>query len=324
MLIDQYGRIISYLRLSLTDKCDLRCSYCIPEGFTEFEKPEHWLSFDEIEQVVRVFASLGTSRFRLTGGEPLLRKNIVDLTARLSQIDGVNDLSLSTNATQLSRYAHDLRKAGLNRLNVSLDAIDPQTIKRITHSNVATKVFDGLQAAKDAGFKRIKINMVVMKGINEDQIDPMVQFCHDNHFILRLIELMPMGLSAQSQEGLNIQPIIERLSKELGLVPSNKVFGGGPARYWEKPGSGFSIGYITPMSQHFCETCNRVRMGVDGTLYMCLGNDHEYPLKPLLRSGISDDELRQHLRQAINIKPFKHEFVEKPKKMIRIMSMTGG
>ncbi len=324
MLLDDFGRRISYLRISLIDKCDLRCTYCIPKGYTEFEKPEHWLSFEQIERVVRQFAAMGTHRFRLTGGEPLLRKNIVDLVRRLKDIDGVDDLSLSTNATQLQHYAHDLYLAGLNRLNVSLDALNPDIFKKITGSNVLDKVISGLLLARDVGFQNTKINMVVLKGINEHEIDAMVAFCMAHQFTLRLIELMPMGISAQQHESVDLQPIIQRLSQKYDLLPSLKLRGGGPARYWENAQGDFSLGYITPLSQHFCDTCNRVRLAVDGKLYMCLGDEYRYDLAPLLQTQTSDHELRQALQEAIRLKPQKHEFIEKPMKIVRIMSKTGG
>ena len=203
MLIDAYGRTVNYLRISITDRCDLRCTYCIPKGFHEFEKPEHWLSFDEIERVVRQFALMGTRHFRLTGGEPLLRKGIVKLVARLKRIEGVEDLSLSTNATQLQHYAHDLRSAGLDRLNVSLDSLSQHGIEQITGFDAKAKVMAGLQAASEAGFARTKINMVPLQGINDSEIGDMVEFCMQHQFILRLIELMPMGATAQQHQHLD-------------------------------------------------------------------------------------------------------------------------
>ena len=324
MLKDDYGRTVDYLRISITDRCDLRCTYCIPKGFTEFEKPAHWLSFDDIERIVSQFAALGTKRFRLTGGEPLLRKNIVELVARLKRIQGVEDLSLSTNATQLAHYAHALREAGLDRLNISLDSLSHDNLNHIVGSDTHAKIMAGLKAAKEAGFQRIKINMVALAGINEHEIDKMVAFCLENGFILRLIELMPMGSTAQRHQYLDLQPIIEHLSQKFQLQPTEKSYGGGPARYWQNAEETFLLGYITPLSQHFCATCNRVRLSVDGTLYMCLGHEHQYPLAELLKNNASDAELQAAIQHAIRLKPLKHEFVEKPKKLIRIMSMTGG
>ncbi|OTG87062.1 GTP 3',8-cyclase MoaA [Acinetobacter sp. ANC 4558] len=324
MLQDTYGRTVDYLRISITDRCDLRCTYCIPKGFTEFEKPSHWLNFDEIERIVRQFALLGTRRFRLTGGEPLLRKNIVQLVQRLKSIYGVEDLSLSTNATQLENYADDLRQAGLDRLNISLDSLSQDNLYKIVGTDVQAKIMKGLKAAKNAGFEKTKINMVVLTGINEHEIEKMVAFCIQNEFILRLIELMPMGATAQNHQYFNLQPVIERLSKTFQLQPTEKKYGGGPARYWQNQEGTFLMGYITPLSQHFCQSCNRVRMSVDGTLYMCLGHEHQYSLAPLLKNNVNDLELQRAIQHAVQLKPFQHEFIEKPKKLIRVMSMTGG
>ncbi|MDF7676574.1 GTP 3',8-cyclase MoaA [Neisseriaceae bacterium ESL0693] len=324
MLIDQFGRRIDYLRISVTDRCDLRCTYCIPEGFTEFEKPANWLSFDDITRVTAMFARLGVSRFRLTGGEPLLRKNLPELIERMAHTAGVQDLSLTTNGTQLARYAGDLRHAGLNRLNVSLDSLRRECVSAISGKDSFDKVIHGLQAARDAGFERIKINMVPLPGINIDDIDDMIAFCIDNGFILRLIEAMPLGESGQQADYFNLQALIETLQPKYHLQLSQKVYGGGPAKYWESPGGDFTLGLITPRSQHFCETCNRIRMSVDGTLYLCLGQDQSLALRPLLQAGCSDEALENAIHQAINLKPQRHEFNENPQKIIRIMAKTGG
>lgn len=324
MLVDQFNRRIEYLRISLIDKCDLRCTYCIPKGFTEFEHSENWLSFDEIERVVATFARLGTSRFRLTGGEPLLRKNLPDLVARLSALPGVEDLSMTTNGTQLAKLAAPLRQAGLSRLNVSLDSLRRECVEEISGSDSLAKVMAGLHAARDAGFKRIKINMVPLPGINMGDIEDMVRFCIENEFILRLIEVMPMGMQAQKLDYVNLQTIIDNLQHTFHLEETHDILGGGPARYWKTADGKFTLGFITPRSQHFCETCNRVRMSVDGTLYLCLGQEDQFDLKPLLRRHCSDDELEAAIRSAIDLKPERHEFNSNPEKIIRIMSMTGG
>lgn len=324
MLIDRYNRKINYLRISVTDRCDLRCTYCIPKGYTEFEKPSHWLNFNDIERIVRQFTKMGTHHFRLTGGEPLLRKNIVELVTRLKAIDGVKDLSLSTNATQLEQYAIDLKRAGLDRINISLDSLTRQKIFNITGFDAKDKILSGLMAAKDAGFKQIKINMVPIQGINHLDIDQMVEFCMQNQFILRLIELMPMGENAHQHQYINLQPIIQQLSQKYNLSPSSEEFGQGPAKYWSNADKSFYMGYITPMSQHFCGDCNRVRLTVDGTLYMCLGQEHQYSLAALLQAKVDDHTLEQAIRNAINLKPLQHDFLEQPLRHIRNMSKTGG
>lgn len=323
-LLDPYGRRIEYVRLSVTDRCDLRCQYCMPEGFKDFEEPADWLTFEEIERVIRAFTELGTQRIRITGGEPLVRKNIHKLLAKLSGLPGLDDLSLSTNATRLNKQAQQLKDAGVARINVSLDTLRADRFKEITHGKLE-KVIDGLMAAKQAGFHPIKINMVVMKGINDDEVEDMVNFCLEHDFTLRFIETMPVGNTGRSASDnfISLAEIKQRLEQRFELVPGI-VAGGGPARYMRVKNTELRIGFITPMSQHFCETCNRIRLSVDGTLYLCLGQDDKYELRPLLRQGISDEELKQHIHKALALKPEKHEFSEKPEKVVRFMSMTGG
>jgi len=322
-LIDRFGRRIEYLRLSVTDRCDLRCTYCMPEGFTGFEEPAHWLTFDEIERLISLFAKLGLKRLRLTGGEPLLRRNLTELTGRLSTIPGIEDLSLSTNATQLHKHAKALKQSGVTRLNISLDSLQPDRVEKISGRPVLDKIIRGIMAGKQAGFAPIKINMVAMKGTNDDEIDDMVEFCINHGFTLRMIEAMPMGDTGRNTQFLDLQPIKQRLQERFGLIDG--VFpGGGPARYLKSPDGKFSIGFITPISQHFCETCNRVRLSVDGTLYMCLGQEEKFEFRPLLRGGASDQEIEEAILTAINLKPEKHEFREQPQKLVRFMSMTGG
>jgi len=323
-LTDPYGRTIEYVRLSVTDRCDLRCHYCMPEGFKDFETPEDWLTFDEIERVICAFGELGTKRIRLTGGEPLVRKNLPELAARLGNLPSIEDLSLSSNATRLAKYAEPLYQAGISRINVSLDTLREDRFKAITQGKLS-KVINGLMVAKKTGFSPIKINMVVMKGINDDEVEDMVEFCLEHGFTLRFIETMPMGDTgrAATDQFVSLQDIKARLESRFELIPG-VMPGGGPARYVQLAGTDLRIGFITPMSQHFCETCNRVRLAVDGTLYMCLGQDNKYELRPLLRAGITDDELKQHIIQAMALKPEKHEFNEKPGQVVRFMSMTGG
>ncbi len=322
-LFDPYGRHIEYVRLSVTDRCDLRCSYCMPEGFKGFEEPDHWLNFEEIERLIGAFVRLGVKRIRLTGGEPLLRRNIAELAACISALPGVEDLSLSTNATQLEKHAQALKAAGVTRLNVSLDSLQQARVEKINGRDVLDKIMAGLAAAQNAGFAPIKLNMVALRGSNDDEIDRMVAFCLERDFVLRLIEAMPMGETGRNAEFLDLQPIKERLRQQFGLIETTQP-GGGPARYLGTPDGRFNIGFITPLSQHFCETCNRVRIAVDGTAYMCLGQEEKYEFRPLLRAGCSDAELEAAIFDAINLKPERHEFRETPQKILRFMSMTGG
>lgn len=324
MLTDDFGRTIEYLRVSVTDRCDLRCSYCIPKGYKDFEVPKNWLTFSEIERVVATFARLGTRHFRLTGGEPLLRKDFSLLTNSLSQLEGVADLSVTTNGTQLAHHAKNLRQAGVHRLNVSLDSLRRDCVEQISGSDSLNKVLEGLTAAKVAGFSKIKINMVPLPEQNVNDIEQMIDFCIENDFILRLIEVMPMGVTGQKERYVDLQKVINQLQPRFNLIPTTKHMGGGPARYWQTTNGDFTLGLITPMSQHFCATCNRVRLSVDGTLYMCLGQNNSFELRPLLRDNCSDKELEQAIRQAIKLKPEAHNFREEPAKIIRIMSATGG
>ncbi len=323
-LLDPFQRRIEYIRLSVTDRCDLRCFYCLPEDHRDFETPDHWLTFEEIERVIGAFARLGVRRIRLTGGEPLVRRGITDLAARLHALPGVADLSLSTNATRLARMAQPLRAAGVSRINVSLDSLRPEVFKRITKGRL-DKVLDGLMAAKAAGFAPIKINMVVMRGINDGEVEDMVRFCLEHGFTLRFIETMPVGDTGRraSDRYISLQTVRRRLAERYELLPGTSP-GGGPARYVRVAGSDLTIGFITPMSQHFCETCNRVRLSADGTLYLCLGQDHKFEFRPLLRAGIGDAELEQAILEAIARKPERHEFSDRPEKVVRFMAQTGG
>lgn len=324
VLQDRFGRRIDYVRLSVTDRCDLRCSYCMPKGFKGFEEPAHWLTFVEIERVVAAFARLGVGRIRLTGGEPLLRRNLAQLAGNLANLPGINDLSLSTNATQLVRHAAALKAAGVRRLNVSLDSLDKGCVEHITGRDSFDSIMAGIMAGKAAGFAPIKLNMVAMKGVNDHEIERMVAFCLEHGFILRLIEAMPVGETGRNSQYLSLETVREQLTDRFDLVQSAQELGGGPARYWQtRDGSG-QIGFITPISQHFCASCNRVRLAVDGTLYMCLGQDEKFELRPLLRAGVSDVDLDAAIRAAIELKPERHEFREQPGKIIRFMSQTGG
>lgn len=324
-LVDSFGRTIEYVRLSVTDKCNLRCFYCLPKGFKSFETLENWLNFDEIERVLTVFGKLGVKRVRLTGGEPLVRKKLAELSHRISTVDGIHDLSLSTNATLLEAQAEDLFAAGIRRINVSLDTLDEARFSNITGGGKLQSVLRGLKKASEVGFDPIKINMVAMKDTRLDDYERVLEYCMRYNFTLRFIETMPMGSAGRngSEQYLSLKTVKERLSKKYELVPG-LMTGGGPARYYRINGTELEIGFITPISQHFCESCNRVRISADGTLYLCLGQDDKLELRPLLRTGISDEELTQAIIDAILSKPERHEFNERPGQVVRLMSMTGG
>ena len=323
-LIDPFGRVIEYVRLSITDRCDLRCLYCLPRGHTDFSEPEEWLSFDEITRLIGAFGELGVRRVRITGGEPLTRRQLPLLASRLSRLSGIEDLSLSTNAVRLKKFAQDLKAAGIGRVNVSLDSLKESRFQAITGGRLH-KVLAGLEAAKQTGLTPVKINMVVMKGINDDEIEDMVDFCIEHEFTLRFIETMPMGETGRAayKHYVDLQTVKAQLAQRYELIPG-VMPGGGPARYVQVAGTSCRIGFITPISQHFCATCNRVRLSADGVLYMCLGQDHSMNLRDPLRQGIGDDDLRQLILKAIALKPERHEFLEKPRQIVRFMSMTGG
>lgn len=323
-LIDSFERRIDYLRVSVTDRCDLRCTYCLPKGFKGFEEPEHWLRHDEMARLVGLFVALGVCKVRLTGGEPLLRRGLTDLAQRLTALPGLRDLSVSTNGTQLARHALALRQAGVQRLNISLDSLDDACFARITGRDCLADVLDGLRVARAAGFDPIKLNMVVQAGVNVDEVQRMVAFAIEQGFVLRLIEPMPVGDTGRACVGVDLTQLGERLAQAHGLLPQVLGQGAGPARYWCSADGRMSLGVITPMSRHFCASCNRVRLGVDGTLYLCLGQNDRVPLGRLLRRGASDAQLIEAIRQGIAAKPQRHEFNERPEQIVRFMSQTGG
>ena len=323
MLTDTFGRTVDYLRLSITDRCDLRCTYCMPEKYRGYQAPDHWLTLDEIDRLAGIFVDLGVGRIRLTGGEPLLRARIGDLAGRIRRRQGLRDLSISTNGTRLVGLAPQLRAAGVDRLNVSLDTLSPERFARLTGRDVLGDVLHGLDTARACGFRSIKINMVWLPDINGDEIDAMIDYCVERGFVLRLIETMPMGDAGRRFDAQSLQPLIAGLRERFGLVDC-VLPGGGPARYLATPDHAFSIGFITPLSQHFCKSCNRVRVSVDGTLYLCLGQENKVELRPLMRAGATDADICEAIRAGLRAKPERHEFREQPRRIERVMSATGG
>lgn len=323
-LIDSFGRRIDYLRVSVTDRCDLRCGYCMPKGFKGFEEPANWLRHDEMARLAGLFAGLGVRRLRLTGGEPLLRRGVAGLAAAIAALPGVDDLSLSTNGTQLARHAAALRAAGVHRLNISLDTLDAAEFGRITGRDCLDAVLAGLRAAREAGFAPIKLNSVVHAATPEADVRRLLDYALAQGFILRLIEPMPVGDCGRRYAHADLGELGARLAADAGLVPALAGQGAGPARYWSSGGGASVLGVITPMSRHFCAACNRVRLGVDGTLYLCLGQEDQVPLGRLLREGASDADLERAIRAGIAAKPERHEFTTRPERIVRFMSQTGG
>jgi GTP 3',8-cyclase len=322
-LIDGHGRVVEYLRLSVTDRCDMRCTYCLPPGFKGFTARDHLLTFDEIECLVSVLARLGLRRVRLTGGEPLLRRDLPALTARIAALPGVEDLSLSTNGSRLADFAAPMRRAGVRRLNVSLDTLDRTRFACLTGRDALPDVLRGLDAAALAGFAPIKINMVVTGDTGEPEIDSMAAYCLARGFILRLIETMPMGAGARAAGYVDLAVVRARLRERFDLV-DGAIPGGGPARYLVAKDRRFSIGFITPRSQHFCSTCNRIRVTADGMLHLCLGREERVDLRTLLRAGADEAQLAAAVRDGLRRKPAQHAFNVPAAHQLRVMAQTGG
>jgi cyclic pyranopterin phosphate synthase len=328
-VIDPFGRSITYLRVSVTDRCDLRCVYCMAEDMTFLPKREV-LTLEELDRIAGAFIRLGTRKIRLTGGEPLVRRDVMrlfeSLGARLGH--GLGELTITTNGTQLAQYAEALRAVGVRRINVSLDTLDPERFTAITRRGRIQQVLDGIFAAKAAGLA-VKINTVAMKGVNEDEFGDLIAWCGQHGFDLCLIETMPMGdiTGDRTEQYLPLSVVRARLRLRWTLEETDYRTGG-PARYFNVAETGRRIGFITPMTHNFCESCNRVRLTCTGTLYMCLGQDDQADLRSVLRSGASDAELEGAILEAISRKPKGHDFIidrrhNRPS-VARHMSVTGG
>ncbi len=324
MLRDTFGRRIEYLRLSVTDRCDFRCFYCLPRSHRDFETPSDWLTTDELERLVAQFSTLGVKHVRLTGGEPLVRKELVEISARIARLPGIDELSLSTNASRLEQFAEALSHAGVTRLNISLDTLDEKRFHKITGSRLQP-VLAGIEHAQACGLEPIKLNMVIMRGINDDEVENMIEYCLERNLTLRFIETMPVGGGGQaaSERYIPLCEIEDRLRRRYRLGRA-AMHGSGPARYFRIDDSELVIGFITPQSQHFCDTCNRVRVSVSGDLHLCLGQEDKLALRPLMREGATDEELQAAIRTAIARKPQSHNFNEAPTAVIRPMSALGG
>jgi len=328
-MIDPFGRAITYLRVSVTDRCDLRCVYCMSEDMTFLPKADV-LSLEELERLCAAFIRLGTTKIRITGGEPLVRRDVQTLFQRLGARlgHGLNELTLTTNGTQLIKHAAALHAAGVRRVNVSLDTLDPARFTAITRWGKIEKVLDGIAAAKDAGL-HVKINAVALKGVNEDEIDDMLAWCGEHGHDLCLIETMPMGdIGGDRTDQYLPLSLVRAHLRQRWTLQGTDYQTGGPARYFDVAETGTRIGFITPMTHNFCESCNRVRLTCTGTLYMCLGQDDAADLRGVLRDGVTDVELDAAIRLAITRKPKGHDFVidrRSPAPAVaRHMSLTGG
>ena len=329
-MIDPFGRHITYLRVSVTDRCDFRCVYCMAEDMTFLPKSEV-LSLEELDRLCSAFIGLGVRKLRLTGGEPLVRKNVMSLVRGLGRHLGagdLDDLTLTTNGSQLAKYAHELVDCGVRRINVSLDTLDADKFEAITRWGRLDKVLAGLAAAKSAGLQ-IKINAVALRGVNEDEFDGLIAWCGDEGFDLTLIETMPLGeaMVARTDQYLPLSLVRSRLRQRWTLTDID-YRSPGPARYMRIEETGRRLGFITPMTHNFCESCNRVRVTCTGTLYMCLGQEDAADLRAPLRASESDETLIGAIHSAIARKPKGHDFVIDRRRagpaVGRHMSVTGG
>ncbi|AEF22596.1 GTP 3',8-cyclase MoaA [Pseudomonas fulva] len=326
-LVDPFGRRITYLRLSVTDRCDFRCTYCMSEDMV-FAPRSQILSLEELYNVADAFIGLGVKRIRITGGEPLVRKNLLSLLRRLGERPELEDLSITTNGSQLSHLANDLRAAGVTRLNVSLDSLQRERFAAFTRRDMLDQVLAGIDAAAAAGFKRIKLNSVVQTGRNDDEVLGLVEYAMARGLDISFIEEMPLGsvVSHQREQTFCSSDVVrERIEQRHALVRSSHVTGG-PSRYWQVSGSDTRVGFISPHSNNFCGDCNRVRVTAEGKLVLCLGHDNALDLRSLMRAHPGDSErLREALVGALQLKPERHHFeTDEQVQVIRFMSMTGG
>ena len=330
-MIDPFGRDISYLRVSVTDRCDFRCTYCMSEDMTFLPKKDV-LSLEELERLCGVFVKLGVKKLRLTGGEPLVRKNIMSLIRNLGQhldTGDLEELTLTTNGTQLHKYAEELFDCGVKRVNVSIDTLDPEKFTEITRWGKLENVLRGIEAAANSGLK-IKLNTVALRGTNDNELPNMVRWAGEQGFDITIIEVMPMGdIGAENRvsQYLPLSMVRSSLSEHFTLRDIDYKTGG-PARYVEVEETGTKIGFITPLTHNFCESCNRVRLTCTGTLYMCLGQEDAADLKTPLRNSEGDDALTNAIKEAISRKPKGHDFIidrrQKSSPVPRHMSVTGG
>jgi len=303
---DSYHRRIDYLRLSITDRCNLRCTYCMPEGGVAWLGHEDILSYEEILHLVQVVARMGISKIRITGGEPLVRKDILFLCANIAATPGLKSLSLTTNGLLLQQYARGLFVAGIKRVNISLDTLKPEKYAAITRRNAFEQVWNGIRTAQETGFSPIKLNAVVMRGINDDEIEDLACLTYHYPFEVRFIEFMPFQAEEGDNRLVSADAMLERLNRVAPLLPAVSENSNGPARLYRFPNALGKIGIISPISEHFCHTCNRLRLTADGKLRTCLFSLEEHDLRTPLRQGASDQDLIHLIRAAISRKPERH------------------
>ena len=326
-LVDKFGRTVDYVRLSVTDRCDFRCVYCMTEDMT-FLPRKQILSLEEIYEIALAFTELGVKKIRLTGGEPMVRSDVMSLIGKLGSLPGLDELLLTTNGAQLQKFAPLLKEAGLNRINISIDSLDAERFKRISRVGRLEKVLAGIEAARVAGFDRIKLNSVIMRGYNEDEVIALTDYALDRDIDIAFIEEMPLGdASDHSREETTCSNewVRSQIEQKYQLIDSAEKTAG-PSRYAQIVGKKSRIGFISPVSHNFCEDCNRVRVTVEGRLLLCLGNEHSVDLRAVLRDGASThSDLKRAIIESMDLKPERHYFYDKEHAQpVRLMNMTGG
>lgn len=326
-LIDSFGRTVNYVRLSVTDRCDLRCVYCMAEEMTFLPRHEV-LSIEEFTRLGRAFVDLGVTKLRITGGEPLVRRGTIDLLQNLGQMPDLKELCLTTNGTRLPEYAQAIKDAGVKRINISLDSLKPERFRRLTRFGDVSQVLAGIKAAQRAGLA-IKLNCVALKHYNADEVPALVNFALHEGCDISFIEEMPLGKideHGRAAEYVSSDEIRSQLSRDYSLTPlTTPDVNAGPSRYWQVPGFHSRIGFISPHSHNFCGSCNRVRVTATGRLLLCLGNEHSIDLREHLRAPTSDADLQQHIIAAMHNKPEKHDFdLHNEPQILRFMNTTGG
>lgn len=326
-LIDAFGRQVTYLRLSVTDRCDFRCVYCMSEKM-QFLPRSQVLTLEEMKTLAAAFVELGVNKIRLTGGEPLVRKDCVSLVRGLSALEGLKEITLTTNGSHLASLAEPLKRAGLSRINISLDTLNPLKFRTITRSGDLSDVLRGIEAVQRSGFERTKINCVVMKGKNDNEILPLTEFAIKNHLDITFIEEMPLGegiAHSRAKTFMSSNDVQQVLSERYRLLPA-KVSSGGPARYFSVDHHATRVGFISPHSCNFCNTCNRVRVTAEGKLLLCLGNENAIDLKAIMRQpGSTQQTLMDVIQRSVFAKPERHYFnAEDQVSLVRFMNMTGG
>ncbi|EHQ87781.1 GTP 3',8-cyclase MoaA [Desulfosporosinus youngiae] len=321
---DQFLRRIDYLRISVTDRCNLRCKYCMPEEGIQWMPHDLILTFEEILRLMRISTQLGFRRFRITGGEPLVRKDILEFLREGAQLPGVEDLMLTTNGLLLPEMAFDLKAAGVHRVNISLDTMDKTRFFENTRGGDVSKVIQGIFRSLEAGLNPVKVNVVVVRGFNTEELPSFLKLAKQYPLHVRFIELMPIGVSSEHRSDF---VSIKEMKELLGLnedAPTKVIAGGGPAEYFQPSGYKGSIGFISALSRHFCSTCNRVRLTADGKLRPCLHSKHEVDLREVLRSGSSDQDILKVFAQAVWHKPAEHHMNNEAWQDTRVMSQIGG